>query len=108
MMGADGKPLQTNARLSETFDHVGFFSRDVRLKLLKNEDAGKSERGPDFGVFDFVNLFSEALHGKPFEKLAEEQQKVLIKRFEHNVSDHMPLWFRIPLPDVENGIAPSA
>ncbi len=108
LMGADGKPLQTNARLSETFDQVGFFSRDERLKLLKNEDAGKSERGPDFGVFDFVNLFSEALHGKPFEKLAEEQQKVLIKRFEHNVSDHMPLWFRIPLPDVEDGISPSA
>ena len=108
LMGRDGRPLQTNARLTETFDQIGFFSHDERLKSLQNEDAGAAERGPDFGVFDFVNLFSEALHGKPFEILAEEQQQALIKRFEHKVSDHMPLWFRIPLPDVKEGIATSA
>ncbi|MEN8213940.1 MAG: endonuclease/exonuclease/phosphatase [Pseudomonadota bacterium] len=104
LMGSDGRPLKSNARLSETFDQVGFFSRDERLKQLKNEDAGKAERGPDFGVFDFVNLFSEALQGKPFEELDKEQRKAFVKRFEDNVSDHMPLWFRIPLPDVEDGI----
>ena len=107
LMGSDGRVLQTNARLTETFDQIGFFSRDKRLKRLKNEDAGETERGPDFGVFDFVNLFSEALHDKPFEKLTREQQLALIKRFEHKVSDHMPLWYRIPLPDVREGIAPS-
>jgi endonuclease/exonuclease/phosphatase family metal-dependent hydrolase len=107
LMGSDGRPLQTNARLTETFDQIGFFSRDERLKLLRNADAGAAERGPDFGVFDFVNLFSEALLDKPFEKLSEQQQRALIKRFEHKVSDHMPLWFRIPLPDVVEGIAPS-
>ncbi len=107
LMGSDGRPLQTNARLTETFDQIGFFSHDARLKSLQNEDAGAAERGPDFGVFDFVNLFSEALLGMPFEKLAKEQQVALIKRFEHKVSDHMPLWFRIPLPDVKEGIAPS-
>ena len=105
LMGRDGRPLQTNARMTETFDQIGFFSRDERLKSLQNADAGVAERGPDFGVFDFVNLFSEALHGKPFEQLAKAQQQELIKRFEHKVSDHMPLWFRIPLPDVEEGIA---
>ena len=108
LMGSDGRPLQTNARLTETFDQIGFFSRDERLKSLQNTDAGAAERGPDFGVFDFVNLFSEALHGKPFEKLAKDQRLALIARFEHKISDHMPLWFRIPLPDVEEGIAPSA
>ena len=105
LMGRDGRPLQTNARMTETFDQIGFFSRDERLKSLQNADAGVAKRGPDFGVFDFVNLFSEALHGKPFEQLAKAQQQELIKRFEHKVSDHMPLWFRIPLPDVEEGIA---
>lgn len=105
LMGRDKRPLQTNARLTETFDQIGFFSRDVRLKSLNNEDAGVNARGADFGVFDFVNLFSEALHGKPFEELGENVRKTLLKRFEHNVSDHMPLWFRLPLPDVEDGIA---
>ncbi len=107
LMGRDGRPLQTNARLTETFDQIGFFSRDERLKSLQNESAGAAARGPDFGVFDFVNLFSEALHGKPFEKLSKDQQLALINRFEYKVSDHMPLWFRIPLPDVKEGIAPS-
>lgn len=108
LMGRDSRPLQTNARMTETFDQIGFFSRDERLKSLKNRDAGAAERGPDFGVFDFVNLFSEALHGKPFEMLEKSRQLALIERFEHKVSDHMPLWFRIPLPDVEEGIAPNA
>ena len=107
LMCSDGRSLQTNARMTETFDQIGFFSHDERLKSLKNADAGVAGRGPDFGVFDFVNLFSEALHGKPFEKLAKAQQQALIERFEHKVSDHMPLWFRIPLPDVEDGIATS-
>lgn len=101
LMGRDGTPLTTNARLSETFDQIGLFSRDPRLKKIRNEDAGLRERGPDFGVFDFVNLFSEALLGKPFNELAKEQQSAFVKRFEHSVSDHMPLWFRIPLPDVD-------
>lgn len=103
LMGRDGRPLQTNARLTETFDQIGIFSRDERLKRLTNEKAGRSPRGPDFGVFDFVNLFSEALHGEPFSGLSDRRRSALIKRFEHDVSDHMPLWFRIPLPDVAPG-----
>ncbi|MCH7903478.1 MAG: endonuclease/exonuclease/phosphatase [Armatimonadetes bacterium] len=108
-MGSDGRLLRTNARLKETFDQIGFFSRDERLKQLKNEEAGSTERGQDYGVFDFVNLFSEALKGKPFEQLSEADQKAFVKRFEHKVSDHMPIWFRIPLPDVKRPVvsAPS-
>ena len=108
LIGRDGLPLRSNARLSETFDQIGFFSRDPRLKRLDNEKAGLAERGPDFGVFDFVNLFSEALLGKAFADLSEPERKALIARFEHTVSDHMPLWFRIPLPDVEPGHAARA
>ena len=108
LIGRDGLPLRSNARLSETFDQIGFFSRDPRLKRLDNEKAGLAERGPDFGVFDFVNLFSEALLGKAFADLSEPERKALIARFEHTVSDHMPVWFRIPLPDVEPGHATRA
>lgn len=103
LMSGEGKVLRTNARLSETYDQIGIFSRDERLKKLWNADAGLAPRGPDFGVFDFVNLFSEALHGKAFEKLTAAQQKTFVGRFEHAVSDHMPLWLRLPLPDVEDG-----
>ena len=101
LMGRDGRPLQTNGRLTETFDQIGFFSRDPRLMKLNNKTTGLKPRGPDFGVFDFVNLFSEALEGKPFEKLSKAKRTALVKRFEHSVSDHMPLWYRIPLPDVD-------
>lgn len=102
-MCGNGQILRTNARLTETYDQIGIFSRDQRLMKLRNEDAGLAPRGPDFGVFDFVNLFSEALHGKPFKKLPAAQRKVFVKRFEHKVSDHMPLWLRLPQPDVEEG-----
>lgn len=103
LMGRDGKPLRTNARLNQTYDQIGIFSRDQRLKKLRNADAGLAPRGPDFGVFDFVNLFSEALHGKAFKKLTKAQQKAFVSRFEFKVSDHMPLWLRLRLPDVEEG-----
>lgn len=93
--------LTSNARLSETFDQIGIFSRDPRLKQFNNQDAGKHECGPDFGVFDFVNLFSEALLGKRFDKLPKNQAAEFVKRFEHSVSDHMPLWYRIPLPKTD-------
>ena len=59
---------------------------------------GHSPRGPDYGVFDFVSLFSEALHDLPFDCLSDGQQNALLEKFEHEVSDHMPLWLRLPLP----------
>ena len=53
---------------------------------------GKNPTGPDYGVFNFTELFTKAL-GVP-----EYQREELIKRFKHKVSDHMPLWMRLPLP----------
>ena len=99
IMGSDGKVLKTNARLSETYDQIGFFSRDDWVKNFSNKDAGKHRRGPNFGVFDFVNLFSDALHGMSYAGLSTTRQEKLVSRFEHDVSDHMPLWFRLPLHD---------
>jgi len=92
--------FRTNARLSETFDQIGLFSRDNRLPTFADNETimGKNPRGPDYGVFNFVNLFSEVLEGESFAALSLPQQKSLIARFEHKVSDHMPLWLRLPLP----------
>jgi len=96
------KVFRTNARQSETFDHIGLFSRDDRLPTFQdNETMGEQPRGPDFGVFNFVELFSQALHQKRFSELSENKQLALYERFEHDVSDHMPIWLRIPLPDPE-------
>lgn len=53
---------------------------------------GKNPMGPDYGVFNFVKLFSEAL------KVPDSQRNALIDRVQHKVSDHMPLWLRLPLP----------
>ena len=93
--------FRTNARLSETFDQIGLFARDDRLPTYKDNETkmGKNPTGPDYGVFNFVNLFSEVLEGKSFAALSPPQQKSLIARFEHKVSDHMPLWLRLPMPE---------
>jgi endonuclease/exonuclease/phosphatase family metal-dependent hydrolase len=86
--------FRTNARVSETYDQIGLFSRDKRLPAYRiNEtEMGQKPTGPDFGVFNFSELFATAL-GVPDSARGE-----LIKRFEHKVSDHMPLWLRLPLP----------
>jgi hypothetical protein len=87
--------FRTNARLTETFDQIGLFFRDERFPAF-DENAYMGPAGRcDYGVFDFVNLFSEALHDKMFSALTEHEQKTLVARFEHKVSDHMPLWLRL-------------
>jgi hypothetical protein len=64
---------------------------------------GQQPRGPDYGMFNFVDLFSQALHDRPFGQLAADlsadELQTFFSRFEHNVSDHMPIWLRLPLPD---------
>ena len=56
------EPFRTNARLSETFDQIGLFSRDQGLPTFRdNAIMGQDPRGPDYGIFEFVNLFSDAL-----------------------------------------------
>ena len=94
------EPFRTNARLTQTFDQIGVFSRDNRLPtFVDNAIMGQDPRGPDYGVFEFVNLFSEALLQRPYRDLADGDEKNdFLARFEHKVSDHMPLWVRLPLP----------
>lgn len=37
-----------------------------------------------------------------YVRLSKEEKKALGKKFEHSVSDHLPIWVRIPRP----GFAP--
>lgn len=92
-------PFRTNARLDETFDQIGLFSWDPRLPgYEKNPSMGSEPRGPDYGVFNFVQLFSDALLDKPIAALSADARKEFFRKFEYEVSDHMPLWLRLPLP----------
>jgi hypothetical protein len=60
---------------------------------------GSSEVGPDYGVFKFTDLFHKALGvTTSIKNMSSIQKKNFFARFEHKVSDHMPLWFRLPLP----------
>ncbi|MEE8583240.1 MAG: endonuclease/exonuclease/phosphatase [Acidobacteriota bacterium] len=95
----NGEVFRTNARLTETFDQIGLFSRDRRLPDFRaNKKMGTNPLGPDYGVFNFVELFSHALKGRPYQELSKAEKKAFQARFEHKVSDHMPLWIRLPLP----------
>ena len=65
---------------------------------LDNETMGQHPRGPDYGVFDFASLFSDTLNNQPLDQLPPDKKGEFLSRFEHKVSDHMPLWLRLPLP----------
>ncbi len=106
LLAEAGEPMRTNARISETFDQIGIFSRDPRLDArLAVAEMGKHERGPDYGVIDFANLFAEAIHGHAMDAFASASERAaFIARFEHTVSDHLPVWFRFRLPEVKEGL----
>jgi hypothetical protein len=36
--------------------------------------------------------------GRPYDDLTKDEAADFVARFEHKVSDHMPLWIRLPLP----------
>jgi len=65
----------------------------------------KNETGPDNGVFNFVNLFSNSLLGKEYDILSKTEKEKLIKRFEHKVNGHMPLWIRLPLSKIKKSFS---
>ena len=91
--------FRTNARMTETFDQIGLFNRDPRLPAYTdNASMGSDPRGPDYGVFEFGNLFSEAIVGRSYSELSARERANFVARFEHKVSDHLPLWIRLPLP----------
>ncbi len=91
--------FRSNARHSQSYDQIAIVSNDARLpRPADGKKAGTVAGGFDFGMFDFVNLFAEALHGKPFKQLTGPRKTALIARFQHDVSDHMPIWIRLAKP----------
>jgi len=94
-----GDPFRTNARDGQTFDHIGFFSKKGGLPTyVQNPYMGTEDVGPDYGMFNFVELFRVALREKPIDEMTKTERTAFYRQFEYNVSDHMPIWVRLPLP----------
>ena len=93
--------FRTNARMSETFDQIGLFFRESGLPTyLDNAQMGLNERGPDYGVFNFIELFDDAVNThKKLTDMTDTEKKAFYSRFEHKVSDHLPIWLRLPLAE---------
>lgn len=84
----------TNARRTETFDHIAWITTDTRLPRGRHNDQAGSF-GPDqydYGMFDFVQAFKDAGPGKT------ETGEPAYDRYTHDFTDHMPIWVRLPIP----------
>ena len=92
--------LRTTLRNTETYDQIAIFAHDAALPSPDDNDrAGKSGANSyDYGVFNMGNLFAQALFGVSFAELSSTQQKEIVTKAQHDVSDHMPAWFRLPIP----------
>ena len=92
--------FRSTARLTQTYDQIGFFSHDPRLPDPEaNKTAGTRVDAFDYGVFNFSDLFAQAIHGIPYVELTDTQKKAFVKKYEHDVSDHLPIWVRLPRPE---------
>lgn len=101
-----GKAIRTNARHNQTFDQIAFFLGRNEKRLPNDRwRALAKDAKPDgfaYGVFNFTDLFARALNGEAYTRLSKAEKTALGKKFEHSVSDHMPIWVRLPRP----GFAP--
>ena len=52
----------------------------------------------DYVFFDFVELCAESVYGTSFNLLSPSRRKTLLKNVKADISDHMPIWVRIPIP----------
>ena len=89
----DGE-FYTNSRKTQTYDHIAWVADDDRFPQgHHNEMAGSlGPDGFDYGMFDFVKLFTEAGPGG-------DPRDPDYARFEHDFTDHMPIWVRLPVPN---------
>lgn len=87
--------FRTNARRNQTYDQIALIARDKRLPPPhQNDEAGKCRADSyDYGMFDFVELFSQAI-----PKVTKPKGKLDYRLFEYDVSDHMPIWIKLPKP----------
>lgn len=87
----------TNARRTETFDHIAWITADDRLPRGRhNHQAGTLGADEyDYGMFDFVQAFSDAGPGKKPDGTPD------FDRYTHDLTDHLPIWVRLPFPHGE-------
>lgn len=106
-----GEVFRTNVALNQTFDQIGIFTTDKRLERRlatspeghgRPEIWGSIEQGPDYGVFNFSELFAQALEGTRYADVADK--RAFRNRYEFRVSDHLPIWYRFPLPELPHGV----
>ena len=91
--------LKTSLRQKATYDQIGIFSTDKRLpKPDDNKIAGSTVGSFDYGVFDLGNLISHALHSKDINEITTKERKTIYKKAEFDITDHLPIWYRQPLP----------
>ena len=108
-----GHVFRTNVVLDQTFDQIGILTTDERLKkqLVTTDEGhatpdawGAQPVGPDYGVFNFTELFSRTLTKQPFTELSGKERSEFVRRFDFRVSDHLPIWYRFPLPEFPEGV----
>ncbi|TCL01123.1 hypothetical protein BXY66_2432 [Shimia isoporae] len=84
----------TNARGTETFDHIAWVTNDHRFPRGRhNPNAGTF--GPDeydYGMFNFVKAFADAGPGQASDGNPD------FDKYVHDFTDHMPIWVRLPIP----------
>ena len=96
----DGKGrYMTTIRMTQTYDQIGLFGYKGQLPDHdQNDNASRNGvNGYDYGVFAYADLFAKALHNaNSYLELAKSS--AFASRFEHDVSDHLPIWVRLPVP----------
>lgn len=99
----ESEHFTSNIRLSQRYDQIGLFFHDNDglgkgfPTHKENKSCGQDKQGPDYGVFNFTELFANALTGESFSMKSSVKQRVFARRYEHEVSDHMPIWLRLKL-----------
>lgn len=93
--------LKTSLRNKQTYDQIAIFAHDERLPRPEdNAQAGQQGAdGYDYGVFNISELIAHALFAKSYRDLDYTQRKHIIDCAQHDLSDHMPAWIRLPIPE---------
>lgn len=97
------KHFTSNVHLTQRYDQIGLFFRDDDgayqglPNKKENSTMGENELGPDYGVFNFSDLFARALKKVDYEELPSSDRKAFRRRYEHEVSDHMPIWIKLKM-----------
>lgn len=103
--------FRTNTRKNQTFDQIGLLAHDPRFPdPLAHRRAGFEKGGFDYGVFDFVGLIARALSTESMAAFspveAKNYERELLKKLDFDVSDHLPIWIRLPMPDASDEHVP--